>query len=1611
MKCKYVIKGHEFDNEFDLDNFLLLKSDYMSDYKDLVFSRTAEALTTMRAANNIEMKTADLKRRYYKDVEYIDGDTLEDYKLPYMGVTKYLSLLKTSSGNPLFPIFIKENFFANRKSIWTNPGTRNLQILYNNDPDNGVFSEDEIDLIFDGDKSKVRALDSKEAEMWCKILEKKWDTQGKMGTAWHAIMETYFGHTKDSNGNITYNFTLEEDELLKLIKKKVDLQMVPVGVLEQTLKFANDLKQNLFNKYGSEIDFFPELHISGKLGSVTGNVENLIGYIDLAVVDRDGNMHVFDYKTSPKPYYKYSSAKIYGFQYQLEIYNRLLRKFGINLSNENDISIIPVQLEDFKLINKNEAIESLNTGDTEYKSAKKATFAYKNIKYDKNNMFRDLRPAINANSNLINNVDSFLPVAVLSDVDTEDGLKNIREDMQNLFPDQHRLKEYTLESVRNELDEAGAFVKKGKYYEYLPKGSNKPITSTTEEGLTINVLKLYQKWEKNAPYTLQAIKDAIQAGIEGRDKEVNEILKYVKTSHLMDEHGTTTWFRDMVSKYSQPYYQIHNSKIADALGIIIMKNTLNNQVDFLKITGKNIKAQHYKQVDKNGKKVKLRNHSSLIYAHESDLHEKAKADSLMLAGIEGNIEMIETMLLINKLTGLFNDSSDWSVGKLQVISPYNGQGLSARNEELLYSYRRLRDFKPITNDRIKDGKIKFSNYLDLARNDMITTLSQNSEIQSIEGFDVLVSQLDEAVDNTDKIQELQNIMHALQEAGAAKEVKSSLSTNDAKTRLYNECALALGELKGMTFRQQIADHAKYLEQKTLSALLLKGVNGSYIDNPGNLDSQTLNILTKVVNEGYQNVRNELSTKIPKIRRAVEELKKAQNFGWLTERTIGNQATLYKHMIDDTIPNDLVLKNPDDLTNGMTPGERKFVKFFLEEINKTRWKGQLGSLERWRKTNDRRYYRLPLARGDMNSNMAMEGLWESFKNKMENLKPQKALEELRATAEGIFTEEESVKLNGDDSLFSMNNMFNRTDGEETEKRLQAIEEKGKGYFEINLETLMMKHALAYSMQDNLQEIMPMVRATMTYLTVSAEEEQNTKYVQDVQYTKDYIKAVMKNEPIDETIAQTTNRAFLGKLKSAASFMALAFSPVQGLYQTLQGLWVDLSLIYRKPDGTNAFTFKNFLKAGKIVYADAFHHSDNPTKLSLLNELYAINDMDMNSYAKNIASDRHGIFNFNNFAYKFTSRPDYYSRMTILVAKMIEDGTWDAYTVKDGKLVYNIKNDKRFYHLTHNIKGEEYNKEYMLYVAMAKQFETENTKNEDGTYYRFDASKIELPSAYTTIEMESIKSISDLIYGYYSHEKKSLIHYTFLGSLFMQMKTYWSGKKNQYLAPGGVKVQGHWVQRRNSAGKLLYYDVTDGNPDTYKPLVDHNTGYPVMQWEGQWQEGIIVTLSDIARAFTENCKTGSGLLEAITQACNEKWNADDPDLMRAYRNNLKQLFYDIMAFFVIGGIIGGFLADWEKDLAKEAREYNSFEKGLQASMLNLLALSVKSSASDFAAWDGIGRPLMQWTPFSFESFIRLGNNIVTTAFGDRTVWGCFTNTFAVTKTMKPLMETIAPLKEKE
>jgi hypothetical protein len=65
--------------------------------------------------------------------------------------------------------------------------------------------------------------------------------------------------------------------------------------------------------------------------------------------------------------------------------------------------------------------------------------------------------------------------------------------------------------------------------------------------------------------------------------------------------------------------------------------------------------------------------------------------------------------------------------------------------------------------------------------------------------------------------------------------------------------------------------------------------------------------------------------------------------------------------------------------------------------------------------------------------------------------------------------------------------------------------------------------------------------------------------------------------------------LNSIKSAASKITLAFAPVQMFYQPLQGLWVDISLSLRNPEGREAFTFNHFKAAWAILASDLFNFS--------------------------------------------------------------------------------------------------------------------------------------------------------------------------------------------------------------------------------------------------------------------------------------------------------------------------------------------------------------------------------------------------------------------------------------
>nr|DAG89972.1 MAG TPA: hypothetical protein [Crassvirales sp.] len=115
------------------------------------------------------------------------------------------------------------------------------------------------------------------------------------------------------------------------------------------------------------------------------------------------------------------------------------------------------------------------------------------------------------------------------------------------------------------------------------------------------------------------------------------------------------------------------------------------------------------------------------------------------------------------------------------------------------------------------------------------------------------------------------------------------------------------------------------------------------------------------------------------------------------------------------------------------------------------------------------------------------------------------------------------------------------------------------------------------------------------------------------------------------------------------MALAFSPLQMSYQSLEGIWKAAKLVITKPDGKETFSFSNMRKAMGIVYKELFNYSETNSIIEGCNALYGINDMDAASFAQNNSTNKHGLFNFfDRIAYYWSSRPDFYNRMSIFTA---------------------------------------------------------------------------------------------------------------------------------------------------------------------------------------------------------------------------------------------------------------------------------------------------------------------------------------------------------------------------
>lgn len=1600
MKCKYVYKGVKFETEADLDEFLLIskalkgsdsvfQSGKWSKIQDSIYRKIKESNNSVYEAEKSGKITVLEEQGEPEDTDNIKGNG------QYLSITELIHKIRTidSQGeeHPLFPIFDSNNYW-NKQWDKYRLGSYEDKKVQAQIP----FIEDLIPKI--GNQLQP-VTDQNTLQKIRERMENVWKQQALCGDLIHAMFSDFYS-SKFSGRRFS---ELSEEELKTAFNEKLQnsyyskySDYINDLIINSVVKEAIKIDKEIRTKYGEDCMILSEKRIVGE-GIINRNSIPIVGKMDLFVISRKGKMAILDFKCSPKEYTefndeedpnKYDPAKVLTFKYQLAAYRKLLASIGIsNYNSDIDLGIIPLQFRNYnfdqtKGIVQFEGISSMNTSIQILSNTSAVTGG-------------------TLYSTIEGNLEQIFPKNIKVDnLTTDNLLSKIQEDEKILFKEMLKKKNMSDEDIIKLIKDRGG-IKKNKItndWEFRQDkfNDNNKITvsgkKSKEEAETIvfDILKKRaQRNENYIPVTTESLRKAFKEAYE-ENSSINFSSLNSSVSYSNDEPLYT---QKQLQKYNNSdKYEIISSEdldpILDQLGILIFKNKITGLLDIVKISDwfdPTISAHL------GGENVKNRN--TLFGTFLTDELVNSDSNSQAMDGVVGNVELMEVMLLLNRIPNLFKDSIN-GVGKIELISPRAQKGLTATNEQLLYNFRRLTKLGKIQNNFINknnsEGIIKMADHVSICKATFNEILeSPNTEKGLGKIYDSVKTDIKNCISDIDdlganpmilrqKLVELDKnlIKHYPNLRRETTSIQDEY--NNPEYKLHRDLLYAISQLSGVNLLQQIEDHAKW-GFKGLA------ITGTEIDNPGTLQSKTLNEFTDQVTKAYQNVRDNVISFNQELRQKVEALKKSKNFGLLKQYTIGNQvSSLYTNMFDQE-SNDLMFVNPWDNSNNLTNEEREFLKFALLKINDNRIKNfNPNNIEALIKQDPSKYLRVPLVKGDLASEISVREGWLNFiRSRFMMLTPSKLKERFDKLANKLLDDDTQKRIESGD-MWEAINSFSASEGDSensSEYRQKLLTNEslgGKSYFEHNIETLLLKHTSAYKMADELNNIFPVLRALTLNLNMQGAILNDT-FKNDLEYILKYVKTRIHNQPVEnrkdplEQVVTDTTRIMM----QTASKLALAFNPRQW-YQFLDGLWKDIQIYFRNaPEEGTPFTKEGLLFGWKKVFGeDLFHLGNDFTMSELLNQQYGFNDMDANSYIDRIKTDNTGLlYHFWNVGFRFASRPDFYNRMTLFYAQMHKDGSIDAHKIVDGKLVYNWTKDKRFDVFAKGDKSnlEKYNQQKSLFITMARQFELEGTRNPDGTLYEMDLNKPYLPKAYTNQQSEGMKALSDRIYGYYAHEKRSMIHSSTIGALFMQMNTYWSAKKNQYAQTRSFTQEGNWEQYEEDDQKYYWKEDEDGDliPTT------ENTGVPVQVWKGRPQEGIVLTMVELYKAFRgKSDLTDKVGITGIYDLFNNE--EIDPQLRHLYLSNFIQLLSDLFIWIIVGNFMLGSMETQVKEYVKSTGNKTSgkaFSNTLLSGGMSLLRASTMDA--DFA--DSLFGRGKDWTPFAIKQADRLSQNIIKVGTG--------------------------------
>lgn len=1138
----------------------------------------------------------------------------------------------------------------------------------------------------------------------------------------------------------------------------------------------------------------------------TANI-SVFEHIDVVTIAPDGTIQVYLYKTSLTDHKDWVDEKKQNYKYTLSFIKQTLAAKGFNVENIQ-LNIIPIIVSYDE--NDPSKVKNIREGEIQrYSDSKKG---YAMASYDnQTRKYIHIAPDIKT-----------LPESIDTQSENEIDL---------IIPDLYTTDEYVGKQVQDLIEDGQAgrnpnlFIKKsdtpGKTYVVEIHGEQEAKIEVTDPKKPINNEQI-KKIVREHLYQLNEDKGVAANRLK------NAFIQYFKYGKLIGPIKEHSFIRQHLRKYmvneqtdpktGETIYDWELLDSATSNNILIFRNRKTNVYDFVSLSALNLNLGFQR---------------NLLYRLGYQ-----NSEYVDLEDSNGNIEMLRLMLYINNSMSLLPENA--KLGTMTVVSRVGADQAIHRSIDVFYNkyFKRIVQLANRKNGSKKQITLKLNEQqlgdpieciLDMYNVAVKDNYAIEKGLKNVIEIDDLQAALNG--NKADKIVALYDLIKSIgftyPSLYNAKELRNMMGSTDERDRvianIFSEAIQAYNYLTGNTAARQMRYND--LDMRFMKGQNVSSYNMRLIVN--NMSSTNSAISKEFLSYYQDNIRHQLDDFYSAI-----GYTKAQNL------TLGNQAIQFENLYEKdpvTGKKTMLFKNPYDENADLTQPERTLLKHVLFQIADILQNGIIS--QQYHTCNNERfaklvtqyeYYRwVPLEKASKSSQVkdirTMLNSLENLRRSVMSSQTYDLLVEGITEQERAYMEDESggnVLAMRVTNPFDVSMPYARNDPNEARNRRTAMIEKyGVDYFETNIENLLIDIAMKQITAEQYQKFVIVTKGILLERALIGNSfEDNEIGKKETQWVRDYLSVNVFHKPaMSKTMANVVGK--IHPLKTMVSHVLVGFNLIGNVRDLMEGFQQNFlrSLIKFNTD----IDAKNIRKAYSFVVT---HENMDPASVNLLNRLclnFRLSNMDALQVAERAKTGRAGLTNISSLPYYTLRSPDFTNRMVLFVARCMQDGCWDAFSLNEkGDLVYDQKKDKRFAAYLNDNRSDikAYKEAKSAYFSQVRMYNDENP-NDQIDPINFDEKPLPIP--YTNRQIANIRSVADNIYGAYDRSMRPMADNHSYWIMFGMFTTWFNGiMANYFMAPQESITSPYTHEQETDAeGNLIFIDDI-GNQVSVKEVVDEN-----------------------------------------------------------------------------------------------------------------------------------------------------------------------------------------------